>query len=184
MRTSLVLALMLAGAGPALALPPSSLAIAQAPARGGAHLAVSSDAIGADGHIADRNSAYGAGVSPEVNWSAAAGARAYALALEDPDAPGAGPFVHWLVWNIPPSVTRLNEAAPPPGAQGRNGRGSVGYWGPHPPTGTHHYHIEVFALDAPLALKPGADRGALVQAMHGHVLASGEAVGFFNAPLT
>ncbi|HEY2178370.1 MAG TPA: hypothetical protein VGH15_07295, partial [Caulobacteraceae bacterium] len=82
--------------------------------RPAASLAVHSAAIGPAGAIAAANSAYGANRSLPVNWSAAPAARAYALVLEDPDAPGAAPFVHWLVWNIPAGVTHLAEGAPPP----------------------------------------------------------------------
>lgn len=169
-------------AGSALASPLSGLAIAQAPAAGGRHIAVSFDTVGRDGAIAQRHTAYGAGVQPQVNWQSVPSARSYDLVLEDPDAPGGAPFVHWLVWNIPAGVTHLAEGARPAGTEGRNGRGGVGYYGPHPPSGTHHYHLEVFALDAPLTLKAGADRGQLIQAMRGHVLASGEAVGLSSAP--
>lgn len=169
-------------AGGAAAAPLSSLVIAQDPAPGGRRIAIGFDSIGGDGHIAQRNSAYGANIAPRVTWHSVKGAEGFALVLEDPDAGGAAPFVHWLTWNIPADVTALAEGARPAGPEGRNGRGGVGYWGPHPPSGTHHYYMEVFALDAPLALKAGADRAALVQAMRGHVLASGEAVGLYSAP--
>ncbi|MGH7024489.1 MAG: YbhB/YbcL family Raf kinase inhibitor-like protein [Caulobacteraceae bacterium] len=183
MRTAIALALAasLLAAGPVAA--GGALALAQAPAKSSEAVAVASTAIGAGRRIAARNTAYGQNLSPEVNWSAVRGARAYALVLEDPDAAGAQPFVHWLVWNIPARTTRLAEVGLPAGAiQGRNGRGGAGYWGPHPPGGTHHYHLEVFALDAPLALGAGADRNALVAALRGHVIASGETVGLSSPP--
>jgi Raf kinase inhibitor-like YbhB/YbcL family protein len=159
------------------------LSIAAASAIPAARISVRSDAIGRDGRIAARNSAYGANVSPEVDWTAVPGAKSYAIVLDDPDAPGAGPFVHWLVWNIPSARTRLAEGAPPPGvSEGRNGHGGDGYWGPHPPSGTHHYHLQVMALDAALTLAPGADRAQLARATRDHVIASGEVVGLFSAP--
>ncbi len=159
------------------------LSIAAASAISAARISVHSDAIDRDGRIAARNSAYGANVSPEVNWTAVPGAKSYAIVLDDPDAPGAGPFVHWLMWNVPAARTRLAEGAPPPGvSEGRNGRGETNYWGPHPPSGTHHYHLRVMALDTTLTLAPGADRAQLAQATRGHVIASGEVVGLFSAP--
>jgi Raf kinase inhibitor-like YbhB/YbcL family protein len=146
-------------------------------------LKVTSSAIGAGGRIAPSYSAYGANRSPAVKWSAAPGAKAYALVIEDPDAPSPQPFTHWLVWNLPSTARAIAEGAPPAGAiQGRNGPGGQGYFGPHPPSGTHHYHFEVFALTAPLTLPPGADRAALLRAMSGHVIASGQTVGLFSPP--
>jgi Raf kinase inhibitor-like YbhB/YbcL family protein len=72
--------------------------------------------------------------------------------------------------------------------QGRTSRGSVGYFGPKPPVGDppHHYHFQVFALDAKLDVPAGADRDQLLAAMQGHVLAAGELVGTYRqavAPL-
>jgi Raf kinase inhibitor-like YbhB/YbcL family protein len=147
-------------------------------------IAVHSSAVGPGGTIAARNSAYGANLSPEVDWTAVPHAKSYAVILDDPDAPGAGPFVHWLMWNIPAGRTHLEEgAATPPGAVlGRNGRGGTGYWGPHPPSGTHHYHLQALALDTLLPLVAGADRGEFDRASRGHVIASGETIGLYSAP--
>lgn len=147
-------------------------------------IAVRSTAIGPGGMIAARASAYGANRSPEVSWSAIPGSKSYAVILDDPDAPGAAPFVHWLMWNIPADRTHLDEGAPPPpgAALGRNSRGGNGYWGPHPPSGTHHYHLQVLALDTRLPLAAGADRVAFDQASRGHVIAAGEVVGLYSAP--
>jgi Raf kinase inhibitor-like YbhB/YbcL family protein len=157
-------------------------------AAGAAHAAdpitVRSSAIGPGGMIAQRNSAYGDNRSPQVAWTPAPKAKSYAVVLDDPDAPGPGPFVHWLMWNIPADRTHLDEAAAPPAGAvlGRNGHGGIGYWGPHPPSGTHHYHLQVIALDRALNLAPGADRAQLAQATRGHVIASGEVIGLFSAP--
>ena len=182
MRTRLTLAIALTlAAGTAGAAP--AVVLARVGARSATPIAVQSAAIGADRRFAARNTAFGADLSPEVNWSPVAGAHAWAVVLEDPDAPGARPFVHWLVWNIPAKVTRLAEGVTAAGAlQGRNGRGGLGYWGPHPPSGAHRYYLQVFALDAPLSLAAGADRDALAAVLRGHVLASGEVVGVVTAP--
>lgn len=149
-----------------------------------ATLSVSSSAIAPGGVIAPAYSAYGANRSMPVSWTAVAGAKSYAIILDDPDAGGAKPFVHWLVWNIPAGITQLVAgAAPPAGArEGRNGTGAQGYHGPHPPSGTHHYHMHVFALDSALSLGSGANREALAAAMRGHVIAAGEVVGLYSAP--
>ena len=73
--------------------------------------------------------------------------------------------------------------AEPAGAlQGKNSWPSknVGYRGPAPPSGVHHYHFHVYALDSPLEIAPEADKEALVKAMTGHILAEGELVGTYR----
>jgi Raf kinase inhibitor-like YbhB/YbcL family protein len=100
--------------------------------------------------------------------------------------------VHWLLYNLPPSLQSLREALPSTprlkdlgGAlQGRTSRGNIGYFGPRPPRADppHHYHFQLFALDAMLALDPALNREQLLKAMTGHVLAAGELIGTFKAP--
>ena len=148
-------------------------------------LKVTSATFPANGVIPLDNSAYGKNISPQLSWSGApAGTRSYVVLAEDPDAGSPKPFVHWVVYDVPASAKGFGVNALPPGAvAGANGSGKSGYRGPHPPPdGDHHYHFEVFALDRPLALKAGADRDAVVQAMRGHVLAEGELVGRFRKP--
>lgn len=158
-----------------------------------ARLSVSSTAWKPGQAIPSQYSEYADGVSPPLRWSAVEGAIAYALILEDPDAKQIKPFTHWLAWNIPAATTELPEGllqeqvrpTEPEGIlQGANDRGSPGYFGPRPPEGDppHHYHFQVFALDKPLDLPPGADRNQLLSAMQGHVLAKGELVGTYQQP--
>jgi Raf kinase inhibitor-like YbhB/YbcL family protein len=201
---ALAASLLLVGCGrsathPEKAMPqppqhsPEALSLGRiTPREPGATLELRSDAIEADGAIDLRNTAYGNNISPHLRWTPVAGAGAYAIILEDPDAPGETPFVHWLIWNIPGGLDFLPEGIPnnehpvtPQGAvQAKNHAGSFGYYGPHPPAGTgvHHYHFQIFALDGPLTLKSDADLRALVDAMKGRVLADGELVGTFAAP--
>ena len=147
----------------------------------------------ADGRLPDANSDYGDGISPELRWTGSpVGTRAVVLVAEDPDAPRPTPFIHWLLYNLPGQISQLPAAIPPDArlpqfkgaAQGRASNGTIGYFGPHPPKddGPHHYHFEVFCLDSPLNLGPGASRDDVMKAMVGHVLAKGEVVGVFEAP--
>src|SRR6185437_8761848 len=162
------------------------------PREPGATLELLSDAIDTTGAIDLRHSAYGDNLSPPLRWTPVAGAGAYAIIVEDPDAPMEKPFVHWMIWNIPGEVDQLAEGVPlgehlvtPQNAvQGRNDNGSSGYYGPRPPAGTglHHYHFQIFALDGPLTLHDNADIRALVGAMKGRVIADGELVGTYAAP--
>ena len=104
------------------------------------------------------------------------GTKSLALIIDDPDAPN-GTFDHWLIWNIEPAG-RIDENSAP-GTQGRNSTGKNGYKGPCPPSGTHHYHFKMYALDLELDLKSGADKTMLEQAMKDHILASGELIGLY-----
>ena len=120
-------------------------------------------------------------ISPHLEWNAAPeGTRAFALVMDDPDAPRAT-WVHWTIYDLPAGMHELPEHVPPSrelpsGArQGRNDFGRIGYGGPCPPPGgAHRYYLRLFALDEPLQLAPGATRAELDRAMRGHVLGQAE----------
>ena len=150
-----------------------------------------STAFDAQARVPQRHTGDGVDLSPPLTWTPApAGTRELALVVDDPDAPTAEPWVHWLLYKIPPQTTSLEEGIPttrslsqPPGAvQGQNSWRTVGYRGPAPPPGhgTHHYHFKLYALDAPLTLEPGLDKRKLLAAMEGHVVAEAELVGTYS----
>ena len=66
------------------------------------------------------------------------------------------------------------------GLQGKNDFGKIGYGGPCPPSGTHHYFFKVYALDTELSIKPGATKDQLLKAMEGHILAQGQLMGTYS----
>lgn len=153
-------------------------------------LKVASTAFKEGEAIPDKYAQAGQNVSPPIKWTGAPEkTKSFVLIAEDPDAPRAVPFVHWLVFNIPAGTEALPEGVPakeklekPAGAlQGKNGGRKVGYFGPRPPAGpAHHYHFQIFALDAPLDQKAGATIEELVEGMRGHVVAAGETVGTYQ----
>jgi Raf kinase inhibitor-like YbhB/YbcL family protein len=156
-------------------------------------LSVTSDSFASEQPIPETFSEYGKRQSPELRWNGVPDdAASVALVVEDPDAPTPAPFAHWVLYNLPPDLHELPASVPADvrlpelgnAAQGRSSAGPVGYFGPRPPRsdGPHHYHFEVFALDCVLDVEPGADRDAVVAAMRGHVLASGQLVGTYQAP--
>lgn len=158
----------------------------------GRSLSVDSDSFPAGQGIPDDFSGYGQGRSPELHWSdVPADASSIVVLAEDPDAPGQQPYSHWVLYNLPPAINALPAGVPAESRlprygtamQGRSSTGRIGYFGPHPPKAdsAHRYHFEVFALDRMLDVKPGVDRDAIVAAMRGHVLASGEVVGTYQA---
>lgn len=146
----------------------------------------------------------GKNVSPPLAWSGApASTKEFALILDDPDANfgGRGAFVHWVIYKIPGSATGLPEAVPMGTAltvpritgaiNGLSGFNAFqragqpplepGYRGPAPPAGAqHHYHFTVYALNAPLDVKEGLDKAALLKAMDGKIAAQGEIVGVYQ----
>jgi Raf kinase inhibitor-like YbhB/YbcL family protein len=166
---------------------------------------------------AKRNhSAGGPNRSPEIEWSKGpAGTRSYAFILVDTDVPTsfatadkegvvipAGmkrrPFYHWVLVDIPRSVTKLpedagskNSSPKPPGpskwgVEGLNdyGDGRGAYDGPCPPwndTIVHHYHFQIYALNVAHLSLPAAFTGPdAVKAIQGHVVARGEIVGLYT----
>lgn len=125
-------------------------------------------------------------ISPPLTWSGQPeGTKNFALICDDPDAP-AGTWTHWVLFNLPATVIELPENIPATetldnGAkQGKNGFGNLGYGGPCPPSGTHHYSFRIYALDTELDLNPGATKDQLVSAMAGYILAQGELVGKYQ----
>ena len=142
---------------------------------------VTSTSFPAGQAIPDKYSAYGSNVSPQLSWSEAPpGTKTFVLLVEDPDAPRPTPFVHWLVYNIPVSTTSVNEGQPiSGGTQGNNDNGQPAYYGPKPPSGNHHYHFKVFAVDEALNLNRGAGKDDVMKAISGHTLAQGELVGTY-----
>lgn len=157
-----------------------------AQSRGGDSLAVRSSSFPSSGAIPKRYTCDGAGISPNLQWSAVpAGTRSLALVMHDPDAPG--DFTHWLAYNIPPGTRELAEGAsasgalPAGSAEGMNGFGRTGYGGPCPPAGPpHHYVFHLYAVDSRLDLPAGVERSRLESAMRPHILASGEIVGLYG----
>ena len=148
---------------------------------------LTSSAFARGAEIPRKYTGEGEDVSPPLSWSGAPGVtRSYALLCEDPDAPG-GTFVHWTLYDLPPDSTGLPEAVPENerlsggGAQGRNSFGRLGWAGPCPPAGpSHRYVFTLYALDAPLGLKPGATADEARKRLESRVLESAELTGRYR----
>ncbi len=148
---------------------------------------LTSPAFSKGSSIPTRYTCDGEDLSPPLKWQGAPQATtAFALIMEDPDAP-IGTFTHWVLYNLPSSTTSLPEGVakgerlPSGAAQGRNDFGRLGYGGPCPPRGpAHRYYFRLYALDAPVNLAPGATKAQLLQAIRGHVLAWAELMGTYQ----
>lgn len=141
----------------------------------------------AGGPIPVRYTCEGENLSPEFAWKdVPGGTQSFAFIVHDPDAPRAGGFSHWVLYNIPAETVHLqpgvpeDEEVPGTGTQGTNDNGEIGYTGPCPPSGMHHYYFRLFALDGKLRLRPGATHDELTRAMEGHILARTELVGTYR----
>ena len=109
-------------------------------------------------------------------------AKSLALIMHDPDAPCAGGFYHWTVWNIPPETTAIGEGAVPACAvEGKTSWGTRGYNGPQPPFGTHRYIFYLYALDAMPELRAGCDVQTLKKALSAHEIEHTTLTGMFAA---
>ena len=151
---------------------------------------VTSPAFDAGQPIPVRHTADGANVSPPLTWrNLPPDTQALALIVDDPDAPRPQP---WVLYGLSPDLDGLPQGIPTQPAldqpiQARQGQNSsqddnIGYTGPAPPPpdAPHHYHFTLYALDRPLNLQPGATKDQLLEAMQGHILATGELVGTYD----
>lgn len=153
---------------------------------------ITSTAQGADGRLADPHSAYFDNISPPLHWSSAPDVKAWAIIVEDPDAPRDLPFVHWMIWNIEGGVHALPQGLPnaerlltPQAAiQGKNDMGTHGWFGPRPPAGhgVHRYYFQIFALDDFLPMDGDTPLKELLNALKGHTIAKGEMMATYDAP--
>jgi Raf kinase inhibitor-like YbhB/YbcL family protein len=129
----------------------------------------------------------GADISPALAWQGAPqGTRAFALVMDDPDAP-VGLWVHWVVYDLPGDLAGLSQNQPRSAAlgngarQGRNSWSRLGWNGPSPPPGRpHRYFFKLYALDGPLGLDSGATAQKVEAAMKGKVLAEASFMGTYG----
>ena len=122
--------------------------------------------------------------SPELAWSdAPAGTKSFVLIMDDPDVPLPNGFTHWVLADIPASAKGLPEnfQVGSLGVSGNSGFRRAGYGGPCPPTGVHHYHFKLMALDVEtIGVQQGAGRAVIEKAMTGHVIGTAETIGLYQ----
>jgi Raf kinase inhibitor-like YbhB/YbcL family protein len=155
-------------------------------------IVVESPAFGHGGPMPADYSEDGRKLSPPLTWrNLPAGTAGVVLLVEDADSPTPAPLVHAIVLDLPAQGGGLGEAelksagaGGMPHRLGKNSFMKAEYLPPDPPSGhgPHRYAFQVFAVDRALELKDEPGRGALVEAMKGHVLAKGVLIGTYERP--
>ncbi len=152
-------------------------------------ITVVSTAFAPNAEIPARFTCEGEDISLPLTWSGApAKTKSFALISDDPDAPDPKApkmtYVHWVLYDIPVSVTSLGEGASthlPAGVrEGLNDWKRTGWGGPCPPIGRHRYFFKLYALDTTLGDLGSPTKTALEKTMQGHILAQGELVGTYQ----
>lgn len=151
---------------------------------------IASTAFANNGSIPAKYTCEGSDLSPALAWvGAPAGTKSFALVVDDPDAPDpAAPkmtWVHWVLYDLPASVTALPEAVAPKGLpkgtlEGTNDWKRTGWGGPCPPIGRHRYFFKLYALDAVLPDLGKPTKAKLESAMKGHVLGDSLLMGTYQ----
>jgi Raf kinase inhibitor-like YbhB/YbcL family protein len=153
-------------------------------------LTLNSPAFKPGAEIPAKYTCEGADTSPPLEWSGAPPrAKSLALIVDDPDAPDPQApkmtYVHWVLYDIPPTTTRLAEGAakgglPPGTREGKNDWKRTGYGGPCPPIGRHRYFFKLYALDTELPDLGAPTKQQLEKAMEGHVVEKAELIGTYQ----
>lgn len=153
-------------------------------------LSLKSTAFSHGADIPVRYTCQGDDISPPLSWDNVPGeTQSLVLIVDDPDAPDPKApkmtWVHWLLYNIPPSSHDLAEnistAQLPTGTrEGVNDWKRTGYGGPCPPIGRHRYFFKLYALDCVLDDLNSPTKSQLEATMQGHVLAQAELMGTYQ----
>lgn len=144
-----------------------------------------------EGIIPTKYTCQGSDISPPLSWSnEPQDTKSFVLISDDPDAPDPDnpkmTWVHWVAYDIPPSVHEFSENMPTTnklptgGTQGESDFHTIGYGGPCPPKGSHRYFFKLYALDTLLSLPAGKTKEEIVKAMEGHIIDKTELIGYYR----
>lgn len=149
-------------------------------------MTITSNAFESRGRIPFRHTGEGENVAPPIRWTnPPEHAESFAVICHDPDAPlikpGTYGFVHWVLYDLPASVTSVDEHTSE-GSLGVNDMGQSGYGGPMPPSGhgPHHYFFWVLALDRKLDLPAGLTMWQFLEKAEAHVIGMNRIVGVYE----
>ncbi|GHO85199.1 YbhB/YbcL family Raf kinase inhibitor-like protein [Dictyobacter formicarum] len=147
------------------------------------NMKISSIAFGNNTRIPVKYTCNGQDINPPLQFvGVPQDAKSLVLIVDDPDAP-MGTWVHWVVYNIEPSVKQVNEKSVPQGGiEAKTSVGKPSYSGPCPPSGTHRYFFKVYALDTTLVFerRDQVDKRLVEEKMKGHVIDQAEMIGLYS----
>lgn len=153
-------------------------------------MVLTSTAFEHNGEIPSLYTCDGQNISPPLAWEdLPEAAKSLVLIVYDPDAPDPKApkmtWVHWVLYNIPPNVSNLQQAVKPGDLpygilEGLNDWKSKGYGGPCPPIGRHRYFHKLYALDEVLPDMGTPTKAKLEKVMAGHIIATLELVGTYE----
>jgi hypothetical protein len=134
---------------------------------------------------------FGENLAPELDWrNVPSGTQSFALLVNDMDAPLAGGWHHWVVYDIPGGVSKLSGHGVTQYTQGstswdENGIPVVGWGGPCPPADgqTHHYIFTLYALSTASLSGPDLTYEQVLGAIGPYVVGSTVIIGTFSLPL-
>jgi hypothetical protein len=130
--------------------------------------------------------------SPHLKWSGApSNTKSFALTLFDPDAPTGSGWWHWLVFDIPTTISEFDSGAgdinsnllPAQTIQSLTDYGTHGYGGPCPPQGhgIHQYIFTLYALDVEsLGLDKNANAASVGFNINMHTIAKASLVMYYK----
>jgi len=127
----------------------------------------------------------GPNVNPELSFiDVPKEAKSLVLIMDDPDVPKHlredGMWDHWIVFNIPPIITHIDEDSEPQGMHGMGTGKNLKYYGPCPPDREHRYYFKLYALDILLSLPEKSTKKEIEEAMKSHILAKAELMGVYE----
>ena len=127
--------------------------------------------------LPQRYTCHGAGIHPPLDWSGApANTKSLALVADDSSAP-ITPYIYWLVFDIQPGTTDIQEGALPTGAkQALNSAHTMSYDAPCPNGHSHWYRFTVYALNTWLSQGNGASLAAVLTAIASATIGRGRIV--------
>lgn len=146
---------------------------------------LTSSAFEEGGIIPSKYTCEGKNISPPLKISEVPKqAKSLVLIMDDPDVPASirpdRMWDHWVLFNIPPNTSQIEENATPQCTPGKTTYGHTRYGGPCPPDAEHRYFFKLYALDRMLDLKEGATKKEVEKAMEEHILADCQLMGKYE----